>query len=64
MPPFFRNNPQGQQTPREPRTIETWVKGQGNHLFNDGVVKEIICIEIVLTEVKKGELFTMYNKLK
>jgi hypothetical protein len=22
-PPFFRNNPQGQQTPREPRMIET-----------------------------------------
>jgi hypothetical protein len=53
-PPFFRNSPQGQPTSREPRTIETWGgKGQGNHLFNVGVVKEIICIEIVLTEVKK-----------
>jgi hypothetical protein len=52
-PPFFRNNPQGQQTPRDPRTIEVGVKGQGNHLFNVGVVKEIICSEIVLTEVKK-----------
>jgi hypothetical protein len=29
------------------------VKFQGNHLFNVGVVKEIICPEIVLTEVKK-----------
>jgi hypothetical protein len=29
------------------------IKGQGNHLFNVGVVKEIICSEIVLIEVKK-----------
>jgi hypothetical protein len=28
-------------------------KGQGNHLFNVGVVREIISIEFVLTEVKK-----------
>jgi hypothetical protein len=28
------------------------VKGQGGHQFNVGVVKEIICSEIVLTEVK------------
>jgi hypothetical protein len=28
-------------------------KGQGSHLFNVGVVREIICINIVLTEVKK-----------
>jgi len=40
------------------------VKGQGRHLFNVGIVKEITCTEIVLTEVKKGELFTMYSKLK
>jgi hypothetical protein len=52
-PPFFRNNPQGQPTSREPRMIETGGKDQGNHLFNVGVVGEIICIEIVLTEVKK-----------
>jgi hypothetical protein len=28
-------------------------KDQGNHLFNVGIVWEIICIEIFLTEVKK-----------
>jgi hypothetical protein len=32
---------------------ERGVKGQGNHLFNVGVIKDIICTEIVLTEVKK-----------
>jgi hypothetical protein len=52
-PPLFRNNPQGQPTSREPRMIETGVKGQGNHLYNVGVVKEIICLDIFLTEVKK-----------
>jgi hypothetical protein len=52
-PPFFRNNPQGQPTSREPERLRQGVKGQGNHLFNVGVVKEIICSEIVLTEVKK-----------
>jgi hypothetical protein len=39
-------------------------KGLGNHLLNVGVVKGIIFSEIVLTEVKKGDFFTMYNKLK
>jgi hypothetical protein len=45
-PPFFRNNPQGQPTSREPRTIETggqrprhppiqcWVC-KGEHVFRD-----------------------------
>jgi hypothetical protein len=28
-------------------------KSQGNHLFNVGVVREIISIDIVLTKVKK-----------
>jgi hypothetical protein len=36
-----------------PEQLRQVGKGQGNHLFNVGVVKEIICIEIVLTEVKK-----------
>jgi hypothetical protein len=39
-------------------------KGQGSHLFSGGVVKEIICIENVLVEVKNVRVFTMYNKLK
>jgi hypothetical protein len=52
-PPFFRNNPQGQPTSREPKMIETGGQRPRNHLFNVGVVKEIICSEIVLTEVKK-----------
>jgi hypothetical protein len=52
-PPFFRNSPQGQPTSREHRTNETGGEGQGSHLFNVGVVKEIICLEIILTEVKK-----------
>jgi hypothetical protein len=26
-PPFFINNPQGQQTPKEPRMIDTWSQG-------------------------------------
>jgi hypothetical protein len=47
-----------------PERLRQEVKVQGNHLFNVGVVKEIICSEIVLTEVKKGEIFTMYSKLK
>jgi hypothetical protein len=47
-----------------PERLTQGVKGQGNHLFNVGVVKEIIGSEIVLTEVKKEGLFTMYNKLK
>jgi hypothetical protein len=40
------------------------VKGKGNHLFNVGVVKDIIGSEIVLIEVKKEGLCIMYNKLK
>jgi hypothetical protein len=36
-----------------PKQLRQGVKGQGNHLFNVGVVKEIICSEIILTEVKK-----------
>jgi hypothetical protein len=36
-----------------PERLRQGVKGQDNHLFNVGVVKEIICSEIVLTEVKK-----------
>jgi hypothetical protein len=47
-----------------PEQMRQGGKGQGNHLFNVGVVKEIICIGIVLTELKKKELFTMHNKLK
>jgi hypothetical protein len=47
-----------------PERLKQGVKGQGNHLFNGGVVKRIICSEIVLTKVKKRELFTMYNRLK
>jgi hypothetical protein len=47
-----------------PERLTLGVKGQGSHLFNVGVVKKIICSEIVFTEVKKGGLFTMYNKLK
>jgi hypothetical protein len=47
-----------------PKQLKHGVKGQGSHLFNVGVVKDITCSEIVLTEVKKGELFTMYNKFK
>jgi hypothetical protein len=49
------------------RNPERWtheIKGQGNHLFNVGVVKGITCSEIVLIEVKKGGLFIMYSKLK
>jgi hypothetical protein len=42
-PPFFKNNPQGQPTSREPRTIETRGKDQDNHIFSVGVVKEIMC---------------------
>jgi hypothetical protein len=52
-PPFFRNSPRGQPTFKEPVTIETGGKGQESHLFNVGVEKEIICLEIVLTEVKR-----------
>jgi hypothetical protein len=47
-----------------PERLKQEVKGQSSHLFNVGVVKGIICSEIVLTEVKKGGLFTMYSKLK
>jgi hypothetical protein len=47
-----------------PERLRQEVKSQCNHLFNVGVVKEITCSMIVLTEVKKGGLFTMYNKLK
>jgi hypothetical protein len=36
-----------------PERLRQEVKGQGNHLFNVGVVKEIICTNIFLTEVKK-----------
>jgi hypothetical protein len=36
-----------------PEQLRQGGKGQGNHLFNVGVVKEIICIEIVPTEVKR-----------
>jgi hypothetical protein len=36
-----------------PERLRQEVKGQGNHQYNVGVVKEIICSEIVLTEVKK-----------
>jgi hypothetical protein len=35
-----------------PEQLRQGVKGQGNHLFNVGVVKEIICSKIVLTKVK------------
>jgi hypothetical protein len=52
-PPFFRNNYQEQPTSKESRMTETLGKDQGNHLFNVGVVREIICTEISLTEVKK-----------
>jgi hypothetical protein len=48
-PPFFRNNPQGKPTSRDPRVIETGGQRPRNHPFNVGVVKEIICIEIFLT---------------
>ena len=45
-PPFFRNNPQGQQTPREPRMIDTGSQRprqppiqcwgcKGDHMFRD-----------------------------
>jgi hypothetical protein len=45
-PPFFGNNPQGQQMPKETRTIETWSQGprqppmqcwgcKGDHTFRD-----------------------------
>jgi hypothetical protein len=45
-PPFFRNNPQGQPTLREPREIETWGQRlrqspiqcwgcKGDHMFRD-----------------------------
>jgi hypothetical protein len=50
---FFRNSPQGQLVLREPRMAEVGGKSQGIHLWNVGVVKEIIGIEIVLTERKK-----------
>jgi hypothetical protein len=36
-----------------PKLLRQGGKGQGSHLFNVGVVKEIICIEIFLKEVKK-----------
>jgi hypothetical protein len=36
-----------------PKRLRQEVKGQGIHLFNVGVVKEITCSKIVLTEVKK-----------
>jgi hypothetical protein len=35
-----------------PERLRQGVKGQGNHLFNVRVVKEIICLDIVPTEVK------------
>jgi hypothetical protein len=47
-----------------PKRLKQGVKGQGSNLFDVGVVKEITCSKIVLTEVKKKELFTMYIKLK
>jgi hypothetical protein len=52
-PPLFIDNPQGHPASREPRMIETGGKYQGRHLFNVGVVGEIICLEIVLAEVIK-----------
>jgi hypothetical protein len=38
---------------KNPERLTQGVKGQGNHLFNVGVVNEIIGSDIVLTEVKK-----------
>jgi hypothetical protein len=52
-PPLFKNNPQGHPTFREPRIVEIGGKGKGIHLFNVGVLKEIICIGIFPTEEKK-----------
>jgi hypothetical protein len=49
---------------RNPERLTQGVKGQGKHLFNVGVVKEIIGSEIVLTEVKKVGLFTMYRQVE
>jgi hypothetical protein len=49
---------------KNPERLTQRFKGQGNHLFNVWVVKEIIGSKIVLTEVKKVGLCTMYNKLK
>jgi hypothetical protein len=47
-----------------PELLRQVVKGQCIHLFNGGVVKVMICLEIVLTEVKKRELFTMFSEMK
>jgi hypothetical protein len=47
-----------------PGRLREEVKGQDIHLFNVGVVKEIMCSDIFLTEVKKGGFFTMYRKMK
>jgi hypothetical protein len=56
-PPFFRIIHKDNKLLERPERLKQEVKGQGSHLFNVGVVKEIICSYIVLTEVKKGELF-------
>ena len=52
------------QLPENPKWWRQGVKDQGNHLFNVRVVKEIICLEIVLTEVKKWELFTNVQQVE
>ena len=49
---------------KNPERLTQGVKFQGSHLFNVRVVKEIIGLEIVLTEVKNEGLFTMYKKMK
>ena len=49
---------------KNPERLTQGVKGQGSDLCNVGVVKEIIGSEIVLTEVKKVGLFTVYITLK
>jgi hypothetical protein len=47
------------QPPENPKGRRQGVKGQGIHLFNVEVVKEIICLDIFLTEVKNLGFSTM-----
>jgi hypothetical protein len=52
-PPFFRNNPQGQPSFREPRTTDVGGQRQGRHPFSVGVVRKTTSTEIVPTKMAK-----------
>jgi hypothetical protein len=53
------------RSPDEKRSL-IWNIGrrETSHLFNVRVFKDILCIEIFLTEVTKLEMSTMYTKMK